>query len=281
MPDIKSILFPTDFSDFSARALPYATAIAGGFGSKIILLHVEEFLEADPANPAHSFAALSSFTGTVETERVLLRGHAPYKEVLDVSRAKNCDLIVMATHGRSALSQFFLGGSVAEEVARFSTIPVLIVKAEPSEPGESYPARLKEILFTTDLSEASARAFPFAALFAERFKAKLYVLHVIDEESADFYKAKGIGVDDADRNSKIEKLLDDFVASLPGIAAPLFKSVAEGRADSVIERFAEEQEIDLICIATHGHRGIKEEVIGSTTDRVIRRSHCPVLTVRG
>lgn len=281
MPDVKSILFPTDFSDFSNRALPYATAIAGQFGSKIVLLHVEEFLEADPANPAHSFAALGGFTGTVETERVLLRGHAPYKEVLDVSRAKNCDLIVMATHGRSALSQFFLGGSVAEEVARFSTIPVLIVKAEPSESGESYPARLKEILFTTDFSDGSARAFPYAALFAERFKAKLYVLHAIDEESADFYKTKGISADDADRKSKLEKLLKDFVASLPGAAAVTSLNLAEGRADSAIERFAEEQGIDLICIATHGHRGMKEEVIGSTTDRVIRRSHCPVLAVKG
>jgi nucleotide-binding universal stress UspA family protein len=281
MDDIKTILFPTDFSDYSNRAFGYAASLAEAFGAKIIMMHIEEFLESDPANPEHSFAALQQFKGAMETERIVLRGHAPYKHILDLSREKKCDLIVMATHGRSTLSQFFLGGSVAEEVARFSTVPVFIVKVDPSEAPEKYTGRLKEILFPTDLSEASARAFPCALEFATKFGARLFALHVIDDESGEFYASKGIAPDDAGRKSKIEGLLRDYVAALPGGHAVSSLHLAEGRAETEIERFAEQQGVDLIAMATHGHKGLRAEVMGSTTERVIRRAHCPVLAVRG
>lgn len=280
MAEIRTILFPTDFSEFSNKAFPFAAEIAKAFGAKLVLMHVAELEEADPANPAHSFAPLSDLGETIETERVVIRGHAPYKDILDLSRAKNCDLIVMATHGRSSLSQFFLGGSIAEEVARFSSIPVFIVKIEATEPAESYTGRLKEILFTTDLSEASANAFPHAALFAGKFGAKLFVLHVIEEGHSSFYESKGLNSGDADFKSGVEELLKQYISSLAGGEAVTSAHVVEGRAEDEIVRFAEEHAIDLIAISMHGHTGLVEEIIGTTTDRVIRHSHCPVITAR-
>jgi len=130
MSEIKTILFPTDFSNHSNKAFPYAASLAKAFDAKIVMMHVEEHLEADPSNPEHSFSSLDKYDGAIETERVTMRGHSPYKHILDLSREKGCDLIVMATHGRSSLSQFFLGGSIAEDVSRFSTIPVLISTTE-------------------------------------------------------------------------------------------------------------------------------------------------------
>lgn len=281
MADIKSILFPTDFSDYSNRAFGYAASLAEAFGARLIMMHIEEFLESDPANPEHSFAALEQFKGEIETEKIVLRGHAPYKHILDLSRDKKCDLIVMATHGRNVLSQFFLGGSVAEDVARFSTIPVFVVKVDPAEAPEKYTRRLNEILFPTDLSLVSSRAFPWAVQFAERFNAKLLALHVIDDESSDFYKSKGISRDDADFKPRVETLLRDYIAALPGAQSVTSFHIAEGRAESEIERFAEQQGADLIVLASHGQSGLQEEVMGSTTERVIRRAPCPVMAVRG
>ncbi|MCI0489706.1 MAG: universal stress protein [Blastocatellia bacterium] len=280
MADIKTILFPTDFSDYSNKAFPYAASLAVGFGAKIICMHVEEFLESDPANPEHSFAALEQFDGTLETERVRIRGHAPYKHILELSREKNCDLIVMATHGRSSLSQFFLGGSIAEDVARFSAIPVFIVKVEPDQPAESYTGRLKEVLFTTDFSEASARAFDYALTFAAKFDAKLFVLHIIDDDSIEFYKTAEIYQDDKLKD-RVEEFLREYVNGLPGSELVTSVHVVEGRAESEIVRFAEEHEIDLIAIATRGHSLLEEELLGTTADRVIRHAPCPVMAVRG
>jgi nucleotide-binding universal stress UspA family protein len=281
MAEVSTILFPTDFSEHSNKAFPYAALLAKTFGARIILLHVSELEEADPANPEHSFAALAAFDGELVRERVTVRGHAPYKDILDVSREKNCDLIVMATHGRSALAQFFLGGSVAEEVSRFSTIPVFTVRVDEIEPAESYAGHLREILFTTDLSAAAARAFPYALLFAQRFGARLYALHVIDDDSAPLYAARSLVRDAADFPAQVEALLRQHISSLPVAEAAVSAHVAEGRAEDEIIRFAKERGIDLIAMATHGHRGLREELLGSTTDHVIREAPCPVMTVRG
>jgi nucleotide-binding universal stress UspA family protein len=280
MAEIRAILFPTDYSEFSNKAFPYATALAAAFGAKIVLMHVAELEEEDPANPEHSFPALGSYAGEVETERVVIRGHAPYRDILRVSRAKNCDLIVMATHGRSALSQFFLGGSVAEEVTRFSDIPVFIVKVESAATAESYTGRLKEILFTTDFSEPSSRALPVAQMFADKFGATLHVLHVIDKDSADFYRERGLDRAAADFKVKADAALGAHLATLTGGGRVASFHTAEGRAEDEIVKFADANGIDLIVMSAHGHGGVREEVIGTTTDRVIRRAHCPVLAAR-
>ncbi len=279
MADIKSILFPTDFSEHANKSFPYAEALAKAFGAKLILLHISELEEADPANPAHSFPALDAFAGELETERIMIRGHAPYKDILDVSRAKGCDLIVMATHGRSALAQFFLGGSIAEEVSRFSEIPVFIVKIEPDTDASAYTGNLKEVLFATDFSENSAKAFPYAVGFAEKFGAKLYALHVTDEDSTAYYASNGISRDDADFQARVEALLKDFVGGLAGASAVTAYHVAEGRAESEIVRFAEAQGIDLIALSGKGHNNLGDAILGTTTERVIRHAHCPVLEV--
>jgi nucleotide-binding universal stress UspA family protein len=279
MVDVKTVLFPTDFSDFSNKAFPYAASLANAFNARIVLMHVEELEEEDPANPKHSFAALESHAGPIETERVVIRGHAPYKDILEVSRAKNCDLIVMATHGRSSLSQFFLGGSIAEEVARFSTIPVFIAKIEVDQPPETYTGRLKEILFTTDLSKGSLSALRYARGFADKFSAKLFILHVIDDDCETFYAGQGLKREDPDFADKVNTLLKTVVGADAGFDAVFH--VSEGRAESEIVKFADANKIDLIAMSTHGHAGLREEVIGTTSARVIRHAPCPVLTVRG
>lgn len=164
MAEIRNILFPTDFSEQSNKAFPYAAALARAFGAKITLLHVSELEESDPANPEHRFPALDAFEG--ETEKVVIRGHAPYKDILDVSRSRGCDLVVMATHGRSELAQFFLGRSVSEDVSEFSTVPVYIVPIKHLTDGAE-PGMIGEII----VSGGAARAH--AELFARKFSAQL------------------------------------------------------------------------------------------------------------
>jgi nucleotide-binding universal stress UspA family protein len=279
MPDLKTILFATDFSENSNKALPYATTLARAFSAKLVLLHIEEPGESDPANPDHSFKALGDFDGEVEVERIMMRGHAPYKHILDLSRKKGCDLIVLATHGRSALAQFFLGGSTAEEVARYSGIPVFIVKVEQDDSPGTYTGRLKEILYTTDLSEAAKAAFPTAASFARQFNARLFVLHALEPDNRDYYA--GLGLSGEDLATRVEDYLKNYVSALAGAEAVTSYHVTEGRAETAIVDFINANAVDLVAIATQGHAGLQEDLLGSTTDRVIRLAPCPVLAVRG
>lgn len=165
MAEIRSILFPTDYSEHSSQAFPYAASLAEVYGARIIMLHVAELEESDPANPEHSFPALDAYTG--EVERIVVRGHAPYKDILETARAKTCDLIVMATHGRSEMAQFFLGRSVAEDVSRHAEAPVFIVPVHDDHASRR-PARPRSIL----LAGAGA-ARTYAEAFAQKFGAEL------------------------------------------------------------------------------------------------------------
>ena len=165
MAEIRNILFPTDFSEHSNGAFPHAAALAQAFGARIVMLHVAELEEADPANPEHSFPALDAYTG--EVERVMVRGHAPYKDILEAVRSRSCDLVVMATHGRSEVAQFFLGRSVAEDVARYSEVPVFIVPVNDGAAAGS-PGRFGRILVA---GSGAARAH--ADALAQKFGSEV------------------------------------------------------------------------------------------------------------
>lgn len=275
----KTVLFATDFSDNANKAFPYAAALAKAFDAKLILMHVEETAESGFVNSANDFNSLGVFDGEVETERVKMGEQLPYQHILELSRQKDCDLIVLATHGRSALAQFFLGGSTAEEVARHSSIPVFIVKVEQDNAPESFTGRLQEILYTTDFSEAAKAAFAPAATFAKKFGARLFVLHSIEEDSADDYEK--LGIHGNNLQAQVQAYLENYVAALDGADAVTSCQVSEGRAEDEILNFIAANQVDLVVLATQGHSGIQEDLLGSTTDRVIRLAPCPVLAVRG
>jgi len=145
MRDLQTILAPTDFSDTSALALDYATALAESFGASLHLLHVVEPAVLNPAGlelwgfPLASLIdqlELSAETrmaalGTEAEPRVpitrIARVGQPFVEILRYARDHAADLIVTGTHGRGAVEHLLLG-SVAEQVVRAPTCPVLTVR---------------------------------------------------------------------------------------------------------------------------------------------------------
>jgi nucleotide-binding universal stress UspA family protein len=142
---IKSILHPTDFSESSAKAFEAARALAADHHAKLIVLHVtsvpdlaykgygapgapleeEEYID----KARRDLASLTSPSGIV-LERLLEEGDAA-SQILRVANELKPDLVVMGTHGRSGLRHVLLG-SVAEQIVRKATCPVLTVRA-PAE----------------------------------------------------------------------------------------------------------------------------------------------------
>lgn len=151
MIQINRILIPTDFSDHSANALRYGCVLAEKFSSEIYLLHVMQDLVAMIPEPGLAFpppgdymaelkvsadAALAKLPDpdwgvTAEIVRDTRQG-PPFLEILRYARAKECDLIVMGTHGRSGLAHMLMG-SVAEKVVRKAACPVLTVRPDGHE----------------------------------------------------------------------------------------------------------------------------------------------------
>ncbi len=140
MLPIKTILYPTDFSDRSLYAFRMACALARDYGARVIVLHVVEppFVPGEPGaiidlpanEPNLLMDRLKTFEPhdpSVKVEHVMREG--PAAEVIaDAAKEAQADLIVMGTHGRTGLSRILLG-SVTEQVLRHAECPVLTVRA--------------------------------------------------------------------------------------------------------------------------------------------------------
>jgi nucleotide-binding universal stress UspA family protein len=145
---IATILYPTDFSPSSDNTFHLACSLARERGARIIILHVAELpLVASAAAMIHpppggirqaideQLRSLHPPIAGVLVEHRLEEGD-PAAEILRVAQESKCDLIVMGAHGHTGLARLLMG-SVAEEVMRWATCPVLIVKA----PLREYPAK--------------------------------------------------------------------------------------------------------------------------------------------
>jgi universal stress protein A len=142
--DIRKILVPTDFSEYSEKACAWALAIAEQWHSQFLLLHVvpmpsyppmlmgtyfnvaefEASLRADAEARAQEFLRKTPRT-TVPVDTQVIMGE-PFSDICRIAQQEQIDLIVMGSHGRTGLSHVLLG-SVAERVVRHAPCPVLVV----------------------------------------------------------------------------------------------------------------------------------------------------------
>jgi nucleotide-binding universal stress UspA family protein len=136
---VRSILHPTDFSERSQYALGLACALARDYGARLVVLHVvavPAVIYAEGAVPPDSeelrAAARAQLDGlpvpfgNIRVERRLEEGDA-VETILRVAQELPADLIVMGTHGRTGLGRLLMG-SVAEQIVRKASCPVLTVK---------------------------------------------------------------------------------------------------------------------------------------------------------
>ncbi len=130
MKEIRSILFPTDFSAVANSVLPLAIRLASQFDAEILALHIASGTDPHVTETSRfEFPKPPADAPKVKiTELIIPREGEPADMIMNTAKEKNCDLIVMASHGRSDVAQFFLGRSVAEKVARDSSIPTLIAR---------------------------------------------------------------------------------------------------------------------------------------------------------
>jgi nucleotide-binding universal stress UspA family protein len=138
---------------------------------------------------------------------------------------------------------------------------------------------MKNILITTDFSETSQTAFALAQQVAEKFDGSLTLLHVQELHLPPLvYESAGTGVGQIEREHKelAKSRIREIAQQLGGTP----NHVVIGTPHIEIVRFAKEHDIDLIVMATHGRGFFSHAILGSTTERVVRRAPCPVLTVR-
>ncbi|MFO0678921.1 MAG: universal stress protein [Polyangiaceae bacterium] len=141
----------------------------------------------------------------------------------------------------------------------------------------------KTFLVPVDFSTASERALDHAILLAQKLDAKIVVLHsyelpVIGLMESTFVLPAEVAAQLQDASSKgLAALVARKKASFPRIEGVLH----EGEPSAMILKTATETGADTIVMGTHGRRGLSRALLGSVTEKIVRSSPVPVLTVRG
>jgi nucleotide-binding universal stress UspA family protein len=286
----KNIIYLTDFSEPSEVALPFATAIAREYGGKITALHVlapPPYVFTTPEVTALSIEGLED-AAQVDMERVaaqligvphetmILRGASVWPALQDAIKRCSADLLVLGTHGRTGAQKLLLG-SVAEEIFRRATIPVLTIGPHVKK-GAHNAGRYHRILCAVDFTPQSLAAAPYAISLAQENQARLILLHAAKEFS-------GAGHSKAGQLSVAEAMhqLHDVVPEEAALWCRPEAVVEFGDPRERIVQTAIERGVDLIVMGVRnraGRLGATTHLELSTAHSVVAHAACPVLTVR-
>lgn len=282
MPPIRPtrILVPTDFSPLATRALQHAVELARRFHAELALLYADTFLPPIDYIEIPSAAYVDGVPQLKEaTEKKLgsyLAEHvpgdviavasvevdSPIHAIVHAAASRECELIVMGTHGRTGWRRALLG-SVTENVLREVESAILTVRE-----GEGDVPTYRKILCPVNYTDIALRSLEHAAAFAEAFGAELVVVNVIEQGAQE-------------QHSAAVEQLRAWVPKDISDRCEYKELVLHGHpAEETIE-FARRIQADLIVVGAQHRRFSDTTVIGTTTERITRHAFCPVLTVPG
>jgi nucleotide-binding universal stress UspA family protein len=143
--------------------------------------------------------------------------------------------------------------------------------------------KLKKLLVPTDFSDSARQAFRYGLSFAKEYQAELVLLHVVENLTVG-YASDLFPVPMAEVFQEISGYAKAELAKLAEEARQrgvrVSELVVQGKPSAEIIRHAAENDVDIIVLGTHGKGMLDQALFGSTTERVVRRAPCPVLSVR-
>ncbi len=293
----KKILCATDFSDFSNHTVSYGVALAREFGAQLIICHVIDLssvaiygeFQLDPVGQQNRIIEdaneqLEALTGdqAVEWEPLITVGK-PADEISRAVEEKDVDLVISATRGRSGIKRLILG-SVTERLMLTLPCPLLVLRSPEhdlvKDPDKAI--KLKKILVGCDFSPDSGQAINHALSLAQEFEAELHLVHVVEAPAQpNFLKAEPTTPEEIQEDFRqlLSQKLKDLVPEEARHWCTPQTSILEGQPYEELAEYAESSGIDMIVMGIRGHGLVKTLFLGSTTDRVVRRAPCPVLSV--
>lgn len=303
--NIKRILCPTDFSDASAHAIDQAVAIAGWYKARITALHVMTPVEVvirgvavatgvrslDEPEIERLLRETAEHCRAVTEAGIALDSHVdigqPAQCILDRAAMLPADLIVMGTHGAGGFHHLVLG-SVTEKVLRQAACPVLTVP--PRAEGTSRRP-FSRLLCPVDFSDVSLAALQNAVSLAQEADAALTILHVLEWpweeppppklEDLPLEQGRALAEYRRQREKSATTRLESLVASSLVKGRRPATQLRHGKPYVQILQVADEEDTDLIVIGVRGHHPVDVALFGSTTNQIVRRARCPVLTLEG
>jgi nucleotide-binding universal stress UspA family protein len=284
MKTIKRILCSTDLTPDSDEALRCALALAGAFRAQVLVCHAvesETLTEELQAGLRRELSAALSRAGQLPQWEAIIEAGEASEVITRIAAEHHADLIVMRSRHRSYAASLL--GSTAEAVCHQAPCPVLVTHPREREwvSQNSNDIRLQRILMAHDFSTDSEAALMFALSLAREFGAALHLLHVLPAPVA---PVMADGADTtllaADNQYETVSELEESVPEEARQWCEIRYAVRTGIPWREVLAYADEQEMDLICMGFRGAGFARGELAGSNADQVLRESSCPVLIAR-
>jgi nucleotide-binding universal stress UspA family protein len=244
-------------------APPYTVDLRLGAGEEI------QKLLKEPCETALTKAAGMAQVAGAEVFGLCAMGQ-PHERIVDLSESEGCDLIVMGAKGMLSLEKTLMGDTTAKVIG-YSVKDVLVVP-------EKTTLRFDKILLATDGSEYSRRATTRALDVAESYGTELYVVSIV-EILPEIYSIAPHVVEQ--KVVETEKYLAKIKnqAEAKGLK---FKDFVRDSSEpyDIITEIAQNEQVGLIVMGSHGRTGLTRILMGSTVERVISQAPCPVLVVK-
>ncbi|OIN59461.1 universal stress protein [Arsenicibacter rosenii] len=279
---MKTILVPTDLSEYAKNALRVAAEVALRNNSRILLLNSNELPvysnplgEYNPYDRAFDEQYQQEVRNSLQAAADTLKGDARFADLAIETAVepgslvslientiddKQVDLVIMGTHGASGMQEILIGSNT-QKVTRYATCPVLSIPLSFSKSG------FANVVFPTTLLPDQAVAFRQLAAFQKQFNFNVSLLYLNDPASLkadDVVEQRALAMAEAVGLQHVEVFAS---------AENVFNE------EDAILRFASEQKADLIAMGTHQRTGLSHLIFGSITEDTINHTTIPVLGI--
>ena len=285
---IERILCPTDLTADSKAAWRYAAALAQAYEAQLIQIYCESTsvnaADGLPGKPRDLMAAaLAEHAGEHDPrmlgwESIVVSCDDPGDCIAREASRHRADLIIMRSRRRPHRAA--LMGSVAESVSRMAPCPVLVMHSDERDWLSGNQISLKSLLVAYDFSDHSELALNLGLSIAQEYQAELHLLHVLppfslEEPEISWYPLGKEGV-----YHKAARRLQKAVPDEAHLWCKIKNVICEGQPYREIIHYAQQHDIDLVCLGAQGAGFGLITLFGSNVDRVLRQAPCPVLVAR-
>jgi len=286
------ILVPLDGSKLAELALPCAEELAGVFNSEVVLIGICEPEESPYSHMCHLYIEkiaevvgnrIKKVSSTVIVKPVALDGR-PAEGIIDYAEKNDVSLIIMASHGRSGIMSWTLG-SVANKVLQRTGTPILLIRAKASHLEAGAQGLFNRILVPLDGSDVGEVVLPHVRQLTEKLESEVILLrvvapgqHVHTIGGLDYVRFAEQQIESMKAEAK--EYLDKVSKRLAGTKGMVRSEVRVGDTTHEIIKFADEANIRLVTISSHGRSGIRQWISGSVTHKILHAGNTPLLLVK-
>ena len=298
---IHRILFATDYSPGCLQAFRQSLEWAQACEAELEIVHVMGVLPGKETNSSvanryieeqgkQSLSKIENLASQAKERIPSVQSHLlegmPAEQIVKFAGDSHADLLITGTDGSTGVNRLLMG-SVAERVVCQAPCPVLTIRtkqevnSELGQPSEAHPPSVpKHILIPLDFSDCSLDAFEYGTQIAKWFDASVTILHALEPLSYSLDFNLMHPVEARELRHAIETRLSELTEILKkdGLSADYL--VGDKPSVDNILRTSTDTQADLVVMGTHGRRGLSRVLMGSVTASILRRSSCPVLTVK-